>query len=132
MQVLLLEDNATVRQALYLSLTRAGHRVFAVETVAQAHDVATNRSLDLIISDFFLPDGTGADFMGWIRQRQAVPGIAISGDTDPGVRELCLRAGFLMFLPKPVMTATLDRAMSQVLAMEERASWCPAAPPSST
>ncbi len=130
MEVLLLEDNATVRRALYTSLTRAGHRVFAVETVAQAHEVAADRSLDLIISDFFLPDGTGADFMGWIKERHAVPGIAISGDTDPGVRELCLRAGFMMFLPKPVISATLERAISQLFAMEERPSWCPAAPPS--
>ena len=119
MQILLLEDDPSVRQALARSLGRAGHDVFVAESVAEAQDVAMRRHRhDLIVSDFFLPDGNGADFMRWLRGRCEVPGIAISGDADPGIRDLCLRSGFSTFLSKPVLAETLEEAIRQLLLRE--------------
>ena len=56
--------------------------------------------------------------MRWLTAQRAVPGIAISGDPDPGIRDLCLSAGFLIFLPKPVPAATLDEAILDLFSIE--------------
>ncbi len=120
MQVLLVEDNPTVRRALSFSLGRAGHTVFAVESVAAAREVATGNSLDLLISDIYLPDGNGTDFMRWLRKRGAVPGIAISGDGDAEMGEICRQSGFAIFLAKPVLTSTLDLAIQRLFSSEDR------------
>ncbi len=121
MQVLLVEDNPTVRQALASSLRRAGHDVFAVETVAEARVIAAGHSLDLIVSDFYLPDGNGVEFMHWLRERTSVPGIAISGDPEPGIRELCLSSGFATFLPKPILWTAIDEAIQRIFVNQEKA-----------
>lgn len=86
--------------------------------MAEAHEVATGQNLDLIISDFYLPDGTGVDFMRWLSERCPVRGIAISGDSDPAIREMCLRCGFAIFLPKPILAATLYQAIDGLFAAD--------------
>jgi CheY-like chemotaxis protein len=116
MQVLLVEDNPTVRQALAVTLGRAGHFVFAVESVAEAHEVATAQWLDLIISDIHLPDGNGMELMRWLTERGSLPGIAISGDADPRIGEMCLQSGFTIFLPKPVLASALEGAISRLVS----------------
>jgi CheY-like chemotaxis protein len=121
MRVLLVEDNPTVRQALAVSLGRAGHSVIAVESVAEAYEIATGHLLDLIISDIYLPDGNGMELMQWVRERRSVPAIAISGDEDPELGDLCLQSGFTIFLAKPVLASALDGAIRMVVS-EERLS----------
>lgn len=116
MEILLVEDNESVRQALALSLARAGHTVFAVGSVAEAHEVATKNSLDLVISDIYLPDGFGTGLMRWLRDRGPIPGIAISGDSDPEMEEMCLRSGFAVLLAKPVLASTLDLAIHRLFS----------------
>ena len=69
MQVLLVEDNPTVRHALAFWLGRARHTVFAVETLAAAYEVASGQSLDLVICDLYLPDGNGMELMRWLPER---------------------------------------------------------------
>jgi CheY-like chemotaxis protein len=114
MQVLLVEDNPTVRQALSFWLGRARHTVFAVETLAAAYEVALGQPLDLIICDLYLPDGNGMELMRRLRELSTVPGIAMSGDHDPETREMCRQSGFALFLPKPVLPSSLELAIRQI------------------
>jgi DNA-binding response OmpR family regulator len=123
MRVLLVEDNPTVRKTLEWFMGRSGHEVFAVDLIALAADVANAQRLDLIVSDFYLPDGNGVDFMRWLTAQRPVPGIAISGDPDPSIRELCLMSGFSIFLPKPVLAQMLEDAIQQLFRAEEQKLW---------
>ena len=98
-------------------LARArGHRVTPAAEVTSALDAfERGNSLDLVISDIGLPDGSGLDLMREIRSRSTAPGIALSGygmDHDLRYSE---EAGFVAHLIKPVDFASLEAAIARVV-----------------
>jgi DNA-binding response OmpR family regulator len=60
-RILLVEDEEDVREFLALSLRGAGYSVDAVATVAEANQRLQAMIYGLVIADWRLPDGNGAD-----------------------------------------------------------------------
>jgi len=92
-------------------LTRDGHQVVAVGTMAEALSAAKAQTFSLVISDLGLPDGTGNQLMEKLRVVHGLKGIALSGY---GMAEDIMRsreAGFITHLVKPVHMAELRRAL---------------------
>jgi len=82
-RVLLVEDEAPLRQALSLTLAHWGWEVDAHASV-QAAQMQAQGPWALVITDHHLPDGEGGDVLRWARQSQpGVPSIVITGDTAP-------------------------------------------------
>lgn len=82
-RVLLVEDEAPLRQALSLTLVHWGWEVDAHASV-QAAQTQAQGPWALVITDHHLPDGEGGDVLQWARQLQpGVPSIVITGDTAP-------------------------------------------------
>ncbi len=82
-RVLLVEDQAPLRQALSLTLVHWGWEVDAHACV-QAAQTQAQGPWALVITDHHLPDGEGGDVLQWARQLQpGVPSIVITGDTAP-------------------------------------------------
>lgn len=82
-RVLLVEDEAPLRQALSLTLVHWGWVVDAHASV-QAAQTQAQGPWALVITDHHLPDGEGGDVLQWARQLQpGVPSIVITGDTAP-------------------------------------------------
>src|SRR6267142_7088500 len=82
--IFIIEDHPDSREMLATALRLVGAQVFVV-----AHLEDVQRELDmylpsLIICDLRLPDGTGVDFIRWLRARDkttggAIPCIAVTG-----------------------------------------------------
>jgi two-component system, cell cycle sensor histidine kinase and response regulator CckA len=69
-QVLLVEDEHTLRHLVEKILTRAGMRVTAVETGADALQCVLDECpFDIILADLHLPDISGLDVARRIRRR---------------------------------------------------------------
>jgi PAS domain S-box-containing protein len=118
--VVLVEDDADVREALRLWLEGWGHRVAAgagaEEALVALHDLAAHP--DLILADYRLPEGrTGRDAIAWLREQvgAAVPGIILTGDTSPQVLA-AMRDGSVPLLHKPVTAELLQDAVRQALS----------------
>jgi CheY-like chemotaxis protein len=113
--VLLVEDHADTRWITARLLRANGFQVVTAEGLAEAMEVVAERSIDLLVSDIGLPDGTGYDVVRRVREiRPAVRAIAVSGyGMDEDVRE-SLRAGFDVHLTKPV---AVDRLIDAVRAL---------------
>ncbi len=84
-RILIIDDEAHVRQALELLLKELGHEVDAAEneTVALAH--ARNHRPGLVIADLRLPgDRSGMDIIRAIRSHydDDVPAVVLTGETD--------------------------------------------------
>jgi CheY-like chemotaxis protein len=79
--VLVIEDHKDSRDLLTTILTSLEAHVLTAGTVEQAmHEVRFCRP-HLIVSDIKLPDGTGIDFMKWLRTQPRgarIPSIAIT------------------------------------------------------
>lgn len=67
-KILLLEDDKTLNRGITLMLQKAGYQVISAFTQAQAQKYFDSDTFSLVISDIFLPDGTGLDFGKYVRK----------------------------------------------------------------
>jgi DNA-binding NtrC family response regulator len=120
--VLIVEDDANVRDFLEEALRLNGYQAFPVGTVQEAE--ATRQRLgaggiDLVIANINLtPDPTareGYDLARrWRAQEPTLPVILISG--DPSLQALPdIQAGWVRFLAKPLVLDAMLRAVREAL-----------------
>ncbi len=90
--VLLVEDDASVRNATRLLLKSEGYVVTAAATLAEAIEQASAMpKLDLLLTDYHLPHSeTGMQVIAALRERvgPALRAVLITGDTSSAVHEL--------------------------------------------
>lgn len=117
-RVLLVEDDAPVRDATRLLFTVEGYRVTAVDSLAEALRVTRGGEVpDILVTDYHLRDGeTGTQVIAAVRDALDAPvkSVLITGDTSTAVRELprdpCLRIA-----SKPVKAEELIALMKDLL-----------------
>ena len=61
-QILLLEDDEGLNRGISLKLKKEGYEVFSAFTIKEARQFIEQESIDLLISDISLPDGSGMEF----------------------------------------------------------------------
>jgi CheY-like chemotaxis protein len=115
--ILVVEDHADSRDLLATSLRFIGAKVFTVGNVKDAERQIETYRPDLVICDMRLPDGTGADFIRWLRARDkahggTIPVIAVTAyNIDLPI------PGFDGFMRKPIDIAKLCNMAAQLLAV---------------
>jgi len=91
-RVLLVEDDAAVREATRMLLKSDGYHVTAVASLAEAlAHAAEDPRLDLLVTDYHLRDGeTGMQVIAALREALRVPlrAILITGDTSAAMHAL--------------------------------------------
>jgi len=87
----------------------------AVDLESAIAEVAGGEDLAFILSDFRLPGGSGVDAIREIRRRvaRAVPGIILTGDTDPALLQEAREFGFIL-MHKPVSMGSLRHALASL------------------
>lgn len=115
--ILIVEDSALVTEAFAVLFGEAGYEVHSARTVADAIELGQAKQIDLILLDLSLPDGSGLDVLGALRQSGRMPRatVAMTGHTHGGVREKCLAAGCTDVLTKPVPIRELLRQIERLL-----------------
>jgi two-component system, cell cycle sensor histidine kinase and response regulator CckA len=116
--VLVVEDDASVRQVTVRILVQAGFRVLQASNLVQAVKLtrATTETIDLLLTDLVLPDGSGGDVAERIAElRPEVRVLFVSGYTDdPGLRR-GISEHELEFLSKPFAPSRLISRVREVL-----------------
>ena len=120
MRLVLVEDDAALRSALGAFFKSVGVEVMAAPGDGQeALDLLGSLESvrpDLILTDCQMPRMDGISLVRHLRERgDFTPVIMMSGQTDPTVRELALRAGVREYLSKPLSLPTLNRVIGQTL-----------------
>jgi PAS domain S-box-containing protein len=117
-RVLLVEDDASVRDATRMLLRSDGYQVTAVASLAEAlAHAAQDRRVDLLVTDYHLRDGeTGMQVIAALREALRVPvrAILITGDTSAAVSELRLDP-HLRLASKPIKAEELLGMLSALL-----------------
>ena len=116
-RVLIVEDDADFASALSISLGIEEYFVHAVGSVKEAQEYLRRETVDLLILDWHLPDGTGAEVCLAARQSQpSVPILAISGlgETRAQAIEECRPN---IYLDKPISFTELYSHMRALLAL---------------
>lgn len=114
LDLLLVEDHVQTLQVLSGLLRKRGHKVATADSVESALQLLEENKFDALISDIGLPDGSGCDVMRAAKQRQALPGIALSGfGMEEDVRR-SKEAGFGHYLTKPVDFHNLEACLGGI------------------
>lgn len=119
--ILLIEDYDDSRQILKLLLEGVGYTVLAAANGNEALSAISKYDLDLVLTDFDLPDMTGASVIRYLREHEngsgRIPVIVLTAVDAHEYRELAVEAGCDAFLFKPtdfqVLQATLERLLAE-------------------
>jgi CheY-like chemotaxis protein len=112
LRVLLVEDDASIREALNKLVNTLGHRAHVTKNVREALDlvISENEAFDLLLSDISLPDGNGWELLRCLSEAGHRPwrAIAISGRCSMQDLARSQQAGFDHHFCKPVEMAVLE------------------------
>ncbi len=100
--VLVVDDEAHVREVTAMALKHSGHSVVSAAGAEQAMEILREENIDVIISDVRMPGLDGIEFLRRVREEQ--PGIRFVVMTAHGTLDVAVRAlrhGADDFLTKP-------------------------------
>ncbi|AYH45730.1 response regulator transcription factor [Azoarcus sp. DN11] len=112
MQLLLIEDDATIARELALRWQARGWLVRTCGTLAQADVAVGEAGADLIVLDLQLPDGDGLAWLGRLRRRdRQTPVLVLTARDQVADRVDGLQQGADDYLIKPFAPEELDARM---------------------
>ena len=111
MKILMIEDDETIVYGVKTYLARYDMDVVAASRLGDVGEEQI-RSADLLILDVNLPDGSGFDFLNWVRSFSKLPilMLTVKGDEDYVVKGLSEGADEYVAKPfsLPVLKARID------------------------
>jgi len=100
--VLVVEDDAAIRQGIVDALTYEQYRVLEAGTSKDGRDMATGADCDLVLLDLVLPGGDGLDILQSVREvRPTLPVIIMTARGDEADRIRGLKLGADDYVVKP-------------------------------
>jgi two-component system response regulator PilR (NtrC family) len=121
--VLVVDDEADIRELLELTLLRMGLAVESAGSVGEARARLSAKQFDLCLTDMRLPDGEGLDLVRYIGEHcndLPVAVITAYGSAENAVA--ALKAGAFDYLSKPVSLEDLRTLVKSALKLPQRVS----------
>ncbi|MGV8850406.1 MAG: response regulator transcription factor [Propionibacteriaceae bacterium] len=113
--VLIIEDDATIRTAVIRALTARGHSTMSSPTALDGLHSIVSQPPDVVLLDLGLPDLDGQALLAMIRAVSTVPVIVVSARDDGRQIIAALDAGADDYLVKPYASDQLDARIRAVL-----------------
>jgi two-component system response regulator MtrA len=114
-RILLVEDDASIRETTSLGLTGAGFRVTSAGDGREALDRFRQRPFDLVVLDLMLPELDGYEVCREIRKTSRVPIVILSARTDTVDVVVGLELGADDYVTKPFELPELVARIKAVL-----------------
>jgi two-component system KDP operon response regulator KdpE len=121
-QVLVVEDEAPIRQLLATTLKAAGYQVLEAGDAREGRTLSGNRRIDLFVIDLGLPDGDGCELIRSLRQWTQRPIIVLSARAQEKQKVEALDAGADDYLTKPFGVAELHARLRVALRNAARSA----------
>lgn len=122
MNILVVEDDPSVRTLVKAVLEHNGNTVEAKDTATSGEQAAVEGDFDMIILDLGLPDGDGYEVCKNIRDKNIkTPVLILSGEQETDVKVKCLKVGADDYLTKPFNTEELIARMEAIQRRSESA-----------
>ena len=121
-RILLVDDEAVIRNMAWTMLTQLGYEVVLAEDGTDAVDVYTDtwRDIDLVILDVVMPRMSGTKALGILKQiNPDIRVLVSSGYTGGGEFRELADAGVMGTLQKPFVMSELSRRVAEVLGNGE-------------
>ena len=119
--ILIVDDEAAIRQGLTAVLTRDGHQVTAASGVDEALEALASGAFEAAIVDIRMPGRSGIELLREIKEWQ--PAMAVILLTGQGTLETAMaaiQAGAADYLLKPAQPALIRRTVNEALRSARR------------
>lgn len=118
MKILVVEDDADMRDIIVSSLRREHYAAETAETLAEARRRVADYVYDCVLLDVMLPDGSGLDVLAYMQRtapERRMPVIILSARDALEDKVEGLELGADDYLPKPFHLAELHARLRSVL-----------------
>lgn len=124
--ILVVEDEATLRESLRYTLSRQGYRVLTASDGPSALETARSQKPDLVILDLILPGMDGFEVCRLLRRDSSVPILILTARDEEVDRVLGLELGADDYVTKPF---SMRELVARVKAHLRRAALAQQGPP---
>ena len=115
-QILIVDDNRTLRNAVQRYLTRIGFDTSVATCGTDASHVLEQQAVDLVILDIGLPDCDGLEWLAEMRRRElAFPVVVVSCNAMGELQPDCAQPRAPTYLQKPFALSRLREAVEGAL-----------------
>lgn len=117
-QVLLIEDEANIAEAIRFLLTRDGCQVEVIGDGQAALQRLRGDLPDLVILDLMLPGASGLDILGSLRsdpRGRGLPVLMLTAKGQDRDRDAAERAGVSAFMAKPFANADMRAKVRELM-----------------
>ncbi len=120
-RILIIDDEAPVRDFMKKILTRAGYMTFTASDGLEAIDKLENLYVDLIILDMHMPHMNGLEVLRKIRNSNITnkPVLMVSGNHEADVRIESYKLGAYDFITKPEQTEVMLKRIENGIKIGE-------------
>ncbi len=116
-EVLLAEDDESIRSTLQSLLELKGYSVRLAQNTEETLALLQEQRFDLIISDYLMPGGGGREIIRFLQEQHRSPAIImITGLADEQLFGELTTQGVDRCLSKPFRLATLLETIEEVMA----------------
>lgn len=115
--ILTIDDSASIRQMVSLTLSTAGHAVIEAVDGAQGYEKAISENVHAVITDLNMPVMNGIEFIKKFRAHPAakgVPIILLTTESDEALKREAKAAGATGWIVKPFEQAHLLAVIKKV------------------
>lgn len=121
-EILVIDDDVFSAEVAAAFLTGAGYRVVVACDGFMALQLIHQHTPDLIISDIWMPVGTGLSLAQHLQDRGlgGVPLIFMTADRQPGLRASAEALGVRAFFEKPYNPKELLATVARLLPAEDQ------------
>jgi len=121
-RVLIIEDQMLFRTIMQDMLTAEGFNVIAAKDAENAFKLIETFNIDCLITDLYMPDMDGIEFILQLRKNpkyRHIPIIMYTSETNEDVKKKALAAGTSTFLSKPSTAEKIAKEINSLLKIEK-------------
>jgi two-component system chemotaxis response regulator CheY len=116
--VLSVDDSASIRQMVKLTLSGAGYQVVEAENGAEGLQKAQGTPVNMIVTDLNMPVMDGLSFIREVRKLAAYKGVPIlflTTESDAAIKQEAKAAGATGWITKPFQQEQLLAVVKKVI-----------------
>jgi two-component system phosphate regulon response regulator PhoB len=124
-KILIVEDEAAIRQMLSMVLTQEGYNSLEVANVGAAFEMLENLTPDLILLDWMMPGLSGLEFTRRLKKTpntRSIPIILLTAKSEEADKVTALDAGADDYITKPFSTPELIARIRALLRRSDQDS----------
>lgn len=120
-KVLFVDDEPGILKALKRILRKEDYKIFYSDTVSKAMDILKDESIDLIVSDFMMPEMNGYEFLSKVRDLYPdITRIILSGYSEDKIVFKSIFNGVVKtFISKPWEDEYIKSYLKKIIKLKE-------------